>query len=205
MVAFPIVLTAHSSDFTRQGFSPMRRVNAALFQSVAGVVESPNLWQFDSFDDSVGAAMGRMIEQADTVLLGRVSYEEWSGYWPNADPDHTFAAFINPVEKFVATTTLTNPLDWQNSTVIEGGLEDFVRSLKASDGGNIVVCGSISVVRHLLFAGLLDTLTLMVHPVVAGTGKRLFEPTDPTTRLVLGDSQVTGAGNAILTYSLRPE
>lgn len=182
----------------------MRRVTAGLFQSVDGVVESPNQWQFDSFDDEMGAAMNGMIERVDTVLLGRVGYQEWAGYWPNAGDDG-FGSFINPVEKFVASRTLTGELEWQNSRLIDGSLEDFVADLKQTDGGEISVYGGISVVRHLLFAGLLDSLTLMVHPVVAGTGRHLFEPSDPVTRLTLQDSYRTSKGNAVLSYGLRSE
>ncbi len=183
----------------------MRKVIAGLFQSVDGVVESPNLWQFDAFDGGVGAAMDEMLTGVDTVLLGRTSYDEWSRYWPNAGDSDGFGAFINPVPKFVASRTLTGELDWQNSRVIPGDLEGFVRTLKAQEGGKIAVCGSISVVRQLLFAGLLDALTLIVHPVVAGTGKHLFEPGDPTTRLRVVDATTTDRGNAIVTYALRQD
>ena len=181
----------------------MRRVTAGLFSSVDGVVESPHLWQFDSFDDELGAGMDEMIGRTETVLLGRTSYEEWSGYWPNPSVDEDFAAFINPVEKLVASRTLTGELAWQNARLIDGELEDVVARLRESEGGDVAVCGSVSVVRQLLFAGLLDSLTLMVHPVVAGTGKRLFEPGDPTTRLELETFASTPKGNALLTYGLR--
>jgi dihydrofolate reductase len=101
----------------------------------------------------------------------------------------------------VASRTLTEPLDWQNSRLMDAPLEEFVAKLKERDGGEIAVCGSISVTRQLLFAGLLDELTLMTHPVVAGTGRRLFEDGDPTTRLVLQDQRSTSKGNVISTYS----
>jgi dihydrofolate reductase len=179
----------------------MRKVTAGLFASVDGVVESPNLWQFDSFDEELGAGLTTMIERVDTVLLGRVGYEQWSGHWPGAsDP---FADFINSVQKLVASRTLTGPLDWQHSTLIEGDLLDAVTELKNGSGGEIAACGGISLVRELLFAGLLDELTLMVHPVVAGAGRHLFEPTDPTTRLTLVHAEHTSKGNIIVTYSRR--
>lgn len=181
----------------------MREVHASLFQSVDGVVESPNLWQFDNFDPEMGEMMTRAIAPIDDVLLGRVSYEEWSGYWPTTGPDDPFGSFINPVRKHVATRTLSGPLAWQNSTIIAGGLEPFVADLKQQDGGRIAVQGSISVVRQLLFAGLLDRLTLMIHPVVAGAGKHLFEPNDPVTRLELVDSARTSSGNVLSTYARR--
>ncbi|MBT2530919.1 dihydrofolate reductase family protein [Arthrobacter sp. ISL-48] len=183
----------------------MRKVTAGLFHSVDGVVSEPNLWQFDSFDQEMGQGMTAFMERSDTVLLGRVSYHEWAGYWPNAAQDDDFAGFINPVEKFVASRTLTGPLEWQNSHLMDGSLEDFVAGLKERDGGEIAVCGSISLVRQLLFAGLLDSLTLMTHPVVAGRGRRLFESDDPITRLSLQDQYRTSKGNVISTYGLLAE
>jgi dihydrofolate reductase len=108
-------------------------------------------------------------------------------------------AFINPVRKHVASRTLTGPLGWHNATIIEGDLLDFVRRLKEGDGGDISVNG-ISVVRQLLDGGLLDTLTLTVHPVFAGKGRTLMEDRAEPFRLELVDSQVTSVGNAMLTY-----
>ncbi|WP_104060921.1 dihydrofolate reductase family protein [Arthrobacter sp. 4R501] len=183
----------------------MRKVTSGLFHSVDGVVSDPFLWQFDSFDDELGKGLTSMIERVDTVVLGRVSYQEWAGYWPTAPVDDDFAGFINPVEKFVASRTLTEPLEWQNSHLIEGPLEQFVAGLKERDGGEIAVTGSTSVVRQLLFAGLFDELTLMTHPVVAGSGKRLFEAGDPLTRLSLKDQYRTTKGNVISTYALLDE
>jgi dihydrofolate reductase len=180
----------------------MRKVTAGLFHSVDGVVSEPHLWQFDSFDDELGQGMEGMMQRVDTVLLGRVSYQEWAAYWPTAPVDQDFAGFINPVEKFVASRTLKEPLEWQNSHLIEGPLEAFVGGLKERDGGDIAVSGSISVVRQLLFAGLLDELMLMTHPVVAGSGKHLFQDGDPVTRLSLKDEYRTSKGNVISTYTL---
>ncbi|MGY3319432.1 dihydrofolate reductase family protein [Arthrobacter sp. TE12232] len=181
----------------------MRKVTAGLFCSVDGVVEDPFLWQFDSFDAELGAGMGEMMGRIDTGLLGRVGYQQWASYWPNAESDADFGGFINKLPKFVASRTLTGELEWQNSRLIEGQLEDFVAGLKNSDGGEIGVFSSISLVRQLLFAGLLDTLMLIVHPVVAGSGRRLFNDGDPLTRLVLQQSQETSKGNMILSYGVR--
>ncbi|HEX4217219.1 MAG TPA: dihydrofolate reductase family protein [Acidimicrobiales bacterium] len=182
----------------------MRKVTAGLFHSADGVVEAPNLWQFDSFDGEVGARMMAMLESTTTVLLGRVGYQEWADYWPTADPGDPFGTFINPVEKLVASRTLSGELEWQNSRLLEGDLFEAVAALKQTSGGDIAVNASISLVRQLLFAGLMDSLTLIVHPVVAGAGRHLFQPDDPTTRLVLQEGQITTSGNAILTYGLLP-
>nr|WP_296770412.1 dihydrofolate reductase family protein [Rhodococcus sp. (in: high G+C Gram-positive bacteria)] len=178
----------------------MRTVTAGLFHSVDGVVEAPNEWQFDSFDAEMGEELGAMMSRVDTVILGRVGYREWSDYWPTADDG--FAGFINPVPKYVASTTLTGDLEWQNSTLIETDVHEFVSELKQSDGGEIAVCAGITVVRSLFFAGLIDSLTLMTHPVVVGKGRRMFEQGDPLTRLTLRSSRTTSAGNSIVTYGL---
>ncbi|GIU56551.1 Dihydrofolate reductase [Arthrobacter sp. 49Tsu3.1M3] len=181
----------------------MRKLTAGLFCSVDGVVEDPFKWQFDSFDEELGAGMGEMMGRIDTALLGRVGYQQWAEYWPNAESDADFAGFINPLPKFVASRTLTGELEWQNSRLIEGPLEDFVAALKNSDGGEIGIFSSISLVHQLLFAGLLDTLMLIVHPVIAGSGRRLFNDGDALTRLELQSSQQTSKGNMILSYGLR--
>ncbi|MBX7443015.1 MULTISPECIES: dihydrofolate reductase family protein [unclassified Arthrobacter] len=183
----------------------MRKVTAGLFHSVDGVVSDPFKFQFDSFDEELGQGLATMINTVDTVVLGRVSYQEWAGYWPTAATDEDFARFINPVEKFVASRTLTAPLEWQNSQLMDAPLEEFVSRLKERDGGEIAVCGSISVVRQLLFAGLLDSLTLMTHPVIAGSGRHLFGEGDPLTRLVLQEQSRTSKGNVLTTYGLRGE
>jgi dihydrofolate reductase len=180
----------------------MRKLTAGLFSSIDGVVEAPNTFQFDSFDNDLGQMLGEVMGKTTTVLLGRVSYEEWAGYWPTAN-DGGFELFINPVEKFVASRTLTEPLAWQNSTLIEGDLEAFVRELKSGDGGDIAVMGSLSVTRQLIKAGLVDQMTLIVHPVFAGQGRHLFEPTDEPTRLTLIDSVRTSKGNVVNTYAPR--
>ena len=184
----------------------MRKLTAGLFHSIDGVVEAPDRWQFDAFDADLGGLLTKVMARVDTVLLGRKGYEEWAGYWPSAEADQDFGAFINAVPKFVASRTL-GPADlaWQNSTLIAGELEPFVRDLKSREGGEIAVMGGFSLVRQLLFAGLLDSLTLITHPVVAGAGRRhLFEPGDPTTRLELQDCTRTSKGNVVATYGLRP-
>ena len=181
----------------------MRKLTAGLFHSVDGVVEAPNLWQFDAFDAELGASLGKVIADTDTVVMGRVGYQDWAGYWPNAGADMDFARFINGVPKHVASRTLSGPLAWQNATLIAGDLDAFVRDLKAREGRNIAAMGGIAIVRHLLFAGLLDELTLITHPVIAGSGRHLFEPGDALTRLELRDTWRTSKGNVVSTYAVR--
>lgn len=184
----------------------MRKVTAGLFYSVDGVAEAPDQWQFDSFDDELGQLLGAVMADVDTVLLGRQGYQEWAGYWPSAEQDQDFGSFINNVPKFVASRTLKpTDLSWSNSTLIEGDLEAFVRDLKSQKGGTIAAMAGMSLVRQLLLAGLMDELTLIIHPVVAGKGRRLFEDGTATTRLELKSSQVTSKGNVVLTYAKRAD
>ncbi|MHA6689184.1 dihydrofolate reductase family protein [Devosia sp. A449] len=184
----------------------MRKLTAGLFYSVDGVAEAPDQFQFDSFDAELGQMLGSVMGDVDTVLMGRVGYEEWAGYWPNASQDQDFAGFINNVPKFVASDTLKpDELGWSNSTLIEGDLDAFVRDLKSQPGGTIAAMGGMSLVSQTLLAGLMDELTLILHPVVAGKGRRLFEDGTPTTRLQLLRSEQTSKGNVVLTYARRAD
>lgn len=177
-----------------------RKVTAHLFHSVNGVVESPNLWQFDAFGHEEGDMMGRTIAPVTDMVIGRKLWQEWSQYWPaQNDP---FGDWINPVRKHVITTTLTGELGW-NSTIVSGNPAAYVSRLKEGEGGDISVGGGIETVRSLFLAGVIDTLILTTHPVVTNEGRRLFDETVPVTRLKLVDSMTTSAGNAILTYALR--
>jgi len=154
----------------------MRRVVSALSIAVDGVVEAPNEWQH-AFDDEMGALLTGTLETADAVLLGRTTFTEWAGYWPNvtSGDDVGFADWINNSPKYVASTTLADVDGWANSTLLKGDLADAVGRLKAGEGKDISVAGSPGLVRSLVDLGLLDELTLLVHPVVAGSGrKRLF-------------------------------
>ena len=182
----------------------MRKVTAGLFYSIDGVAEAPNTFQFDSFDDELGTLLGQTMAEVDTVLMGRTGYQEWSGHWPTAAHDQDFGAFINNVPKFIASRTLRQEdVIWTNASLIEGELESFVRDLKNREGGTIAVMAGMSLVRQLLLVGLMDELTLLVHPVIAGTGRHLFTDETPRTRLNLIRSQQTSKGNIVLTYARR--
>jgi dihydrofolate reductase len=172
----------------------MRKVTAGLFHSIDGAVEAPDQWQFDAFDEELGASLGKTIAATDTVILGRVGYEAWAEF---------FGPFINTVPKYVASRTLAGPLAWQNSTLIAGDVDAFVRDLKARPGGDIAVMGGITIVRSLFLAGLIDELSLITHPVIAGSQyRRLFDAAD-TVRLKLLGSETTSQGNLVQTYGLR--
>ena len=176
----------------------MRKVVSSLFMTLDGTVEDPSEWSFDSFDGDMFEAMGKALAAIDAVLMGRVTYQEWAPYWP-ASVDEPYASFINGTTKYVASTTLENVDAWKNS-VLTRDLGAEVERLKASAGGDIGVQGSPSVVRWLIAHGLLDELTLMVYPVLAGGRKRLFGDDRTMKRLRLVDSKTTGSGVALLTY-----
>ncbi len=178
-----------------------RSVTAHLFSSVNGVNESPNLFQFDSFGAEEGEAMGKTLAGVTDVVIGRKLWSEWSSYWPE-NADDGFGDFINPVRKHVVSDTIDGDLGW-NSVRIDGDPVEYVRSLAESDGGGITVAGGIETVGSLFLAGVIDTLTLTMHPAIIGEGRRVFDDSVPLTRLQLVDSQITAAGNAMLTYSLR--
>ena len=177
-----------------------RRTTAHLFSSVNGVVESPNLFQFDAFGPEEGQMMGRAIGGVTDVVIGRRLWQEWSQFWPGADDP--FGSFINPVRKHVVTGTLSGELGW-NSTVIAGDPVSYVRELQQQGEGDIAVTGGIETIRSLFMAGVIDALTLTVHPVVTDQGRRLFDESVPLARLSLLDGTTTSAGNAVLTYGLR--
>lgn len=169
----------------------VRKVVAYLLMSVDGVVESPETFVVD-FDEVMAANLSEVIGSQDVVLLGRGMYDEWSRHWPQSE-DQPFADFINGVRKYVATAT---PLAtrWTNATAIEGPVDDFVRGLKASGGGDIGVHGSISLTHSLLAAGLVDELRLVVAPHVVGSGRRLFDgELFRALELVQGTASPTGS------------
>lgn len=176
----------------------MRKVVSGLFISLDGVTEAPNEWQFDNFDAEMGAAMGAHIAAEDTILLGRVTYQEWAPFWPTST-DEPYASHINNTPKYVVSTTLDR-VDWQNSTLIKGDLAGEIARLKAQPGRNIGVAGSPTLVRSLLQQDLLDELTLMIHPVVVGHGKRLFNGEGDLKQLKLVNEQTTSTGVSLLTY-----
>jgi dihydrofolate reductase len=181
----------------------MRKVVASLFISLDGVVESPDQWQFDVFDDDMGAELMAQMNEQDAVLLGRVSYEAWASYWPTAT-DEPFASLINKTPKYVVSTTLDQVAwgKWDTITLLKGNLADEINRLKRQPGKNIGVGGSPTLVRSLLQNDLLDELRLQVHPVVVNRGKRLFEDGD-LKRLNLIENKTTSTGVLLLTYQPR--
>ena len=179
----------------------MRKVVASEFVSLDGVVESPEKWHFPYFNDQMGDAIGAAMAASDAMLMGRVLYEEWAAFWPDQDPDENpVAARMNGVRKYVVSTTLEEPLEWQNSTLIGDNVAEEISKLKEQPGKDISISGSPTLVRSLLQDGLLDELRLMLHPIVVGSGKRLFEDGGDQKALQLVDSRTFSTGVLYLTY-----
>jgi dihydrofolate reductase len=177
----------------------MRKIVAGLFIALDGVVESPDKWQFPYFNDEMGAAVGSQMAAADAMLLGRVTYQEFASYWPTADPNDPFTAQMNNTPKYVVSTTL-DKAEWQNSTLIKGNFAEEITKLKQQPGKNIGITGSATLIRSLLRENLLDELNLLIHPIVVGSGKRLFPDGSDQVALKLVDSQTFSTGVVSLTY-----
>ena len=179
----------------------MRKVVAWELVSLDGVMESPERWHLPYFNDEMGEAIGASMAEADAMLFGRVTYEEFAAFWPSqGGDDQEFADYMNNTPKFVVSNTLEEPLEWQNSTLIKGNVAEEIRELKQQPGKDITILGSGALVRSLLQDDLLDELGLMVHPVVLGSGKRLFEEGGDQKSLELVDSKTFGTGVLYLTY-----
>lgn len=182
----------------------MATIISTLFTALDGVVEIDPAWHFPYFDEHMGAAVGEDYEGADVILLGRVTYDSFAGAWPERETaggeDATFAAQLGDTRKLVATRGGAD-LGWRNVEVAHD-LVPAVTALKTQPGvGKVVVPGSISVVRQLLAAGLLDELRLLVHPVAARHGERLFDEGAEVYPLRLLRSDIFPTGVVRLVYA----
>ena len=181
-----------------------RKVVASLFISLDGVVEEPGDWHFPYFNDEMGAAVGELLGVADTLLLGRKTYDDHAGAWPEREAeggeDAEFAKVLGDARKIVLTRQRLE-LTWRNSERLEGDLVEAVTALKNEPGGPIAISGSVSVVRQLLAAGVLDELHLLVHPIAVRKGMRLFDEDEPPIPFTLISSQTFETGVLNLVYA----
>ena len=182
----------------------MRQLIVTENITVDGVIDLSGGWftPSTSAEDDADqlAVLRKQDETADGLLLGRQTFEDFRGYWPLQTHDQTgITAYLDQVEKYVLSTTLTEPR-WQNTTILRGDLAEEVRALKASDGMDIVCTGSVSVARAVVSAGLVDEFRLFVYPVVMGRGARLFQESPAMPRLELVESQTFRSGVVLLRY-----
>ncbi|WP_069166670.1 dihydrofolate reductase family protein [Nocardia altamirensis] len=186
----------------------MRKITAGLFISVDGVIEDPQDWHFPYFNDEMGQAVDAQLGSAGTLLLGRKTYDSFAGAWPDREAaggaDAPFAKQLGDTRKIVVSNQDLQ-FTWRNSEVIKGDLVTAVTALKNEEGGDIGMSGSVSVVRQLLDAGLLDELHLLVHPIVVGKGARLFESSEAAIPLQLLSSQTFATGVLNLVYARADE
>jgi dihydrofolate reductase len=191
----------------------MSRVVVSEFLTLDGVMQAPGDsdedkegdfqhggWQMPYIDDAFGEAVTKGFEAAGGLLLGRTTYEIFAAYWPNQPADDPFAAKLNEMPKHVASTTLGEPLKWNNSTVLKGDVAEAVAKLKEEPGKDLMVIGSGLLAQTLMRRGLVDEYQLMIHPIVLGGGKRLFGDVGVKIPLKVVDSTTSSTGVLIVTY-----
>jgi dihydrofolate reductase len=176
----------------------MRKILATLLISLDGVVDGLDQWHFAYFNDEMGAAVDRVLATADTLLIGRVTYDSFAGAWPKVEAagegaDAEFAKHLGDARKVVVSNRQLE-FTWRNSEQLKGDLVEAVAALKNEPGDtHIAMSGSPSVVRQLLAVGLLDELHLLVHPIAVGKGMRLFDSESPTPlKLISSETLTTG-------------
>jgi dihydrofolate reductase len=177
----------------------MRKIVAGLFMSLDGVIEAPDKWTGAYFNEELGRAVGELIAASDTLLIGRVTYEEFAAAFGGDTSGNPDAAQMNSLSKVVVSNTL-KWAEWQNSSLLGGDIAEGVARLKQQPGKNIGMSGSGTLLRWLLRQGLVDELHLLVMPVIVGSGKRLLEGTDEQVPLTLTASNIFSNGVLHLTY-----
>ncbi len=183
----------------------MKKIIAGLFISLDGVVEAPDQWHFPYFNDEMGAAVDASFSGAETMLFGRKTYDSFAGAWPEreaaGEEDAHFAKMLGDVRKIVVSNQQLE-FTWRNSEQLQGDLVETVTALKNEPGdGKISLSGSVSVVRQLLAAGLLDELHLLQHPIAVRKGMRLFDDAESAIPLKLVSSQAFSTGVLNLVYA----
>jgi dihydrofolate reductase len=156
-------------------------------------------WAVPYSDEVMGRVMGEGMARTEGLLLGRRTYEDFAGFWPKQQ-DNPYTQKLNAAQKYVASTTLQEALPWHNSTLLRGDAVAAVAELRERPGGDLAILGSGALVRSLLPHGLIDELTLMINPLVLGSGRRLFDGGGVPAALRLVSSTTTTTGVVIATY-----
>lgn len=174
----------------------MGNVVVTMFMSLDGVIGEPQNWSFPYWSDQTGEFKNEELKATDAHLLGRITYEGFAAAWPSREDEAGFADRMNSLPKYVVSTTLQHA-DWNNSTIINGDLEEEVNALKEQYAGDILVAGSVTLVNTLIEHNLVDEYRLLVYPIVLGEGKRLF---NTSTKLKLTETKQMGSGVVLLRY-----
>ena len=193
----------------------MRSITTTLNISLDGVIQAPGRpdedtrggfdrggWAVPYNDEVMAQRMGQGMAASGAMLFGRRTYEDFYSYWPR-QTDNPFTPYLNQARKYVVSTTLSEPLPWQNSILLPGDPAVSIADLKTEPGPDLAIVGSAQLVRSLLAANLIDRYVLLIHPLVLGEGRRLFDEQGPGVAFVLVDSVTTTKGVMIATYQLR--
>jgi len=190
----------------------MRKVVVTNNLTLDGVMQAPGRpdedvrggfdrggWALRYNDPVMGRVMGEGMAQAGALLLGRRTYEDFASVWPNRT-DNPFTEVLDATQKYVASTTLAEPLPWKNSTLLKGDAADAVAELKQQPGPDLTILGSGELIQSLRRRNLIDEYVLLIHPLVLGSGRRLFPDGSPPADLRLAGSVTTTTGVMIATY-----
>ena len=186
----------------------MAKLISTLFIAADGVAEIDPGWHFPYFDENMGRAVGEDYDTSDVLLIGRETYDSFDGAWPDREAaggeDASFARQLGDMRKVVVSRR-ARQFFWRNSEMIDGDLIEAVTALKADAGiTGILIPGSISVVQQLLAAGLVDELRLLVHPVAARKGRKLFDDGDAPYHLTVTATETFPTGVIRVIYSPSP-
>lgn len=176
----------------------MRKIIVSTMVSIDSVMENPQNWSFDYWNEEMQAYAREQLFSSDALISGRITYEAFAEAWSSRAGADEYADRINSLPKYVASRTLTEPLTW-NSTLIKGDIAQEVTKLKQASGQNILQFGCGELTRTLLKHGLVDEFCLIVFPVAVGTGERLLEKVDQTPMKLL-KSMAFATGIQILHY-----
>lgn len=157
-------------------------------------------WAQPYFDEVMGSIAAEGIAKGGSLLLGRRTYEDFAAFWPTQSDDNPFTAVMNDFQKYVASTTLEEPLSWNKSTLLKGDAAEAVAALKEQPGKDLVVLGSGELVQSLMRRRLIDEYVLLIHPLILGSGRRLFTDGGSSAELRLVDTKTTTTGVVIATY-----
>lgn len=180
----------------------MRKIVVTEYLSLDGIMDEPGHWSMPFWNDEAARFKYDELFASDALLLGRVTYQGFAAAWPTMTGTGDFGERMNNLPKFVVSTTLKN-LEWNNSRLIDMNVVEEIAKLKAQSGQDILIAGSGKLVHSLMPHGLIDEFRIMVHPIILGGGKRLFQDGNPRLKLKLVKTQTTAMGIAILTY--RPD
>ncbi|SRR5258708_39350317 len=191
----------------------MRKIIVFMSLTLDGVMQAPGRpdedrrggfehggWALPYADPDMGKVAMQSMAGTDGILLGRRTYEDFYAVWPNRTDGNPFTAMLNNTEKFLASRTLQEPLPWVNSTLLKGDAAEAVARLKEQPGKDIVVLGSGDLVQSLVGCNLIDEYVLQIHPLILGSGRRLFNDSGSRVALKLVDTKTTSTGVMIGTY-----